>query len=98
MTTKPELIVHHLNQSRSERICEHLKLGPDVTASLTPARSLGSRGSRDVFRSQVSDADSECLLQELNVPYSVKVWYRDPQTAPQGLKDVYPLGKVRRIK
>lgn len=32
--------------------------------------------------------------QELNVPYNVKVYLRDPIAAPQELKEVHPLGKV----
>ena len=51
------IIVHHLNDSRSQRIL--------------------------------------WLLEELNVPYEIKRYQRDPQTrlAPSELKAVHPLGK-----
>jgi hypothetical protein len=34
----------------------------------------------------------------LNIPYEVKVYLRDPIAAPQELKNVHPLGKVRPLQ
>lgn len=35
------------------------------------------------------------LLEEIQVPYALKKYYRDAKThlAPQNLKDIHPLGK-----
>lgn len=51
------IIVHHLNNSRSQRVL--------------------------------------WLLEELNIPYEIKRYERDPKTirAPKSLRDVHPLGK-----
>lgn len=57
MTSQPKIVLHWLDQSRSQRIV--------------------------------------WLLEELELEYEVKVYYRDPKTfrAPESLKKVHPLGK-----
>ncbi|KAI5454752.1 hypothetical protein NCC49_003637 [Naganishia albida] len=52
---QPEVVIHHLNNSRSERIF--------------------------------------WALEELNIPYEVQVYLRNPIAAPKELKAVHPLGK-----
>ncbi|WBV44271.1 glutathione S-transferase family protein [Pseudoroseomonas cervicalis] len=56
--TEPTLTVHHLNNSRSQRVL--------------------------------------WLLEELEVPYALKLYQRDPKTmrAPPELREVHPLGKA----
>jgi len=54
----PEIVVHHLERSRSQRIL--------------------------------------WLLEELELPYEIKVYARDPRTmrAPASLREIHPLGKA----
>lgn len=42
---KPEIVIHHLNNSRSERICESLRPRYHKVAETDARSSLGTRGA-----------------------------------------------------
>ncbi len=73
------LVVHHLNNSRSQRV---LWLLVRLITCITTPRS----------RSQVNLFP---IKEELEVPYDIKFYQRNPDfLAPKELLDVHPLGKA----
>ena len=72
------LVLHHLNNSRSQRILWLL-----VSFSITHASIPISR-----------DAPFPCLQEELGIPYTIKEYVRLPSSfAPPELRAVHPLGR-----